>query len=166
MEMCHYIAGLLQVVVAEILNHLTSGIAEQHRLNIIPLATDTIEFILFPKMSKYLIFSLIQSRIIHQNGDRTAFDFPTTDAELQALSQSTLAPIGEKFIVLDKIKRLMRFFHHIGANRNVVVAKQLAHFIRFCGKHRIDATNHVAYFPTGFKKVFRVFHIVGFIISI
>ena len=127
--MRHDVAGLLQVEIAETLNHLTSGIAEQHRLNIIPLTTNAVEFILFPKMSKYLILSLIQSRIIHQNSDGVALDLPTTDAELQALGQSPLVPFGKEVVILNKIKRLMRFFHHIGTHGNVMVAKQLTHYV-------------------------------------
>ena len=158
-EMRHDVAGLFQIKVAETLNHLTCGIAKQHRLNIVPLAADAVQLILFPKMSKNLILRLIQSSIIHKDGNGVAFDFPAANTEFQALRQGALTPFGKEFVILNKIKRLMRFLHHIGANSNIMVAKHLTHHIRLCGKHRVDATHHVTNFPTGFKKVFGVFHL-------
>ena len=160
-ELRYYIIGLLQVMIDKTLNHLTCGIAKQHRLDVIPLATDTVEFILLPEMAKYLIFRLIQRRIVHQNGNRAAFNFPASDADFQTLRQSSFAPFREQGVVFNKIKRFVRFLNDVGSDRNIMVVKQLAHHIRFRGEHRVDAAHHVAHFPTGFKKVFGVFHCVG-----
>ena len=85
-ELRHDVTSLLQIEVAETLDHLAGGIAEQHRLDIIPLAADAVQFILFPKMPKDFVLGLVKWRIVHKNGDGAAFDLPSSDTAFQALN--------------------------------------------------------------------------------
>ena len=122
-ELRHDEACLLQIEVAETLNHLTSGIAEQNGFDIVPLTANAVKFILFPKVSKYFILRLIKRCVVHQDGDGATFDFPSSNTAFQALAQCPFAPFGEEVVVFNEIQRLVCFLHYIRTNRNIVVIK-------------------------------------------
>ena len=150
-ELRHHAVAGVDVEVGETLNHLSGGVAEERRLDVIPLSVDRVEVIHFPEFRKYLVFFRDERRKIDQHGYRMPGHIPASHPDAQPFLCRLRAPRPEQAGVFLKVGIPFGVAPHVGANQDVVILPVFLHIERLRGHHRVDASYLVTNFPTRFK---------------
>jgi len=144
-------------------DHDACGPAEQHRLDVIPLARDRVHVVRFPEAFEYFVLAGDQRREIDQHHRRLALDFPAADADADAFVVEALAPGLQQIGVLLEL-RVDALVREVGTQQDVAVCEFAGDGLRFGRNDGVDAADLVAYFPTYFEQqiggVFGIAHIL------
>ena len=141
--------GQIEILVT--LNNLSGRIAEQHRLNILPLARNRIEFVGLPPRSEQFVLQRDEYGVIDQHRHWFVSHVPTAYFQAKAFFFSDFLPFGFQAFILDEL-RIAVLPHQIGADEYDVVAISGILVRHFRSYHSVDTTHLVANFPTCLEK--------------
>ena len=137
----------------------SGGIAEQHRLDVIPLARNRIHTVALPKELQDVVLAGNQRGKIDQNHLRPPDDAPMSYTDTDPLLIQGLPPPLEQRRILLELP--VSPLPQIGTDRKIAVAVLYAHGPGLGRYHGIDTAHLIAHFPTDLEeKVGFQFHIV------
>ena len=137
----------------------SGGIAEQHRLDVIPLARNRIHTVALPKELQDVVLAGNQRGEIDQNHLRPPDDAPMSYTDTDPLLIQGLPPPLEQRRILLELP--VSPLPQIGTDRKIAVAVLSAHGPGLGRYHGIDTAHLIAHFPTDLEeKVGFQFHIV------
>ncbi len=132
-------------------DHLSGRIAEEHRLDVVPLARDRVDAVILPQTLQDLVLAGNQRREVDQQGDRVALDLPAARTHADALVIEALPPPLQQRGVLLELG-IHPLVLQIGTDQDVAVAEFARYGLRLRGDDGVDAAHFVAHLPTDFEQ--------------
>ena len=137
----------------------SGGIAEQHRLDVIPLARNRIHAVALPKELQDVVLAGNQRGEIDQDHLRPPDDAPTAHSDTDPLFIQGLPPPLEQRRVLLELP--VSPLPQIGTDRKIAIAVLSAYGPGLGRYHGVDTAHFIAYLPTDLEETVGFqFHIV------
>ena len=137
----------------------SGGIAEQHRLDVIPLARNRIHTVALPKELQDVVLAGNQRGEIDQDHLRPPDDAPTAHSDTDPLFIQGLPPPLEQRRVLLELP--VSPLPQIGTDRKIAIAVLSAYGPGLGRYHGVDTAHFIAYLPTDLEETVGFqFHIV------
>ena len=127
-------------------DHRARGVAEEHRLDVVPLPGERIDVVALPELGEDFVLARDERGEVHQYGQRLALDLPAADADAQALRIDRLTPGFEQGLVLLEFG-IRPFVREVGADQDVAVPEFPGHGLGLGRDDGVDAAYFVAYLP-------------------
>ena len=131
---------------------LSGRVAEEHRLDVVPLSRDRIDVVGLPQEFQDVVLLREERRIVDQHRDRTADDAPAADADADAVVVDALAPRFEQLVVLLEFG-IVAFALDVGADEQIVVAQFAFDGAGLGRNDGVDAADFVADLPAHLEEV-------------
>ena len=137
------------------------GVAEEHRLDVVPLTRDGVDVVGLPEVLEDVVLLGDERGEVDEDDQRTALDLPAADADAQSLAVYALAPRLQQLEVLLEFG-VRSLVLEIGTDEDIVVTELAGCGQGFGGDDGVDAAHLVAYLPAYLEQVvgscFRVAH--------
>ena len=127
-------------------DHLTGHPAEEHRLDVVPLARDRVDVVLLPELLENFILGGDLRREVDQRHDGLALDLPAAHAHADALAVERLAPCAQQVGILGELG-IGALVREVGTDEHVAVAEFGHGRLGLGGHDRVDAAHLVTYLP-------------------
>ena len=124
-EMGDDLVHRVAVVVVETLDDTAGGVAEEGRLDVVPLPGNGVQLVGEPELGEDVVLLLEEGGEIDEDHHGRAADVPAPHAHLQSLLQGGLAPVAVKFLVLDEV--IIVFLGDVRTHAEVVVVVLFDH---------------------------------------
>ena len=131
---------------------LSGRVAEEHRLDVVPLSRDRVDVVGLPQEFQDVVLLREERRIVDQHRDRTADDAPAADADADAVVVDALAPRFEQLVVLLEFG-IVAFALDVGADEQIVVAQFAFDGAGLGRNDGVDAADFVADLPAHLEEV-------------
>ena len=136
---------------AEILHiggdHHACSIAEQHRLDVVPLPGDRIDAVVLPQSFEDFVLARKERGEVHQHHQRRTLDFPVADPYADALFIEALTPHAQQAGVLLEFG-IHPFVREVGPDEHVTLPQSPGYGRCLRGNDGMDAADLIADLPT------------------
>ena len=129
----------------------SGGVAEQDGLDVVPLARERIDVVVFPEFGEDFVLAGNQRREVYQDGDGRSLDLPAAHADTDAFVVDGLPPALEQRGILLELG-VHAFVREVGTDGHVAVAEFAGHGLCLGRDDGVDAADFVAYLPTYLEK--------------
>ena len=136
------------------LDHHARGRREQHRLDIVPVARDRVDFVPLPETRQDAVLLFVEAREADQDAARPTGDAPAPDPDRHA---ELTARLDEVLVAGLFVERRLHASaaRQLRAHRDVVVAEAFDRGHRLARQHGVDAADLVADLPADLEQLER-----------
>ena len=134
-----------EVLLPPLLDHAPGGVAEQHGLDVVPVALERVDAVVVPQVREDVVLLLVERGEVHQDRARRRGDLPAADAHADARLTTGLHEGFEGAVVLER--RIVVLAEEPGTDADVVVAVALDQGLGLAGQHGVDPADLVADLP-------------------
>ena len=133
---------------------LAGGVAEQHGLDVVPLARDRIDVVVFPQFLQNLVLAGKKRGEVDEDRRGFALDLPAAHADADAVAVDALTPVAEQVGVFLELG-IEAFVREVGTDQQVAVAEFAGRGLCLGRNDGVDAADLVAHLPAHFEQIVR-----------